>query len=86
MVRRFLEYSLRYQRPIKAVWLEEGKMASGNLTVTSLGEDSFSFTTSRNKKTPREMPLSDLLSAAYARGDDGDTLKNIQRMKEEKND
>ncbi len=86
MVRRFLEYSLRYQRPIKAVWLEEGKMASGNLTVLSLGEDSFSFITSRAKKTPRKMPLEDVLSAAYARGDDGDTLKNTHRMKEDKND
>jgi hypothetical protein len=86
MVRRFLEYSLRYHRPIKAVWLEEGKMASGNLTVLTLAEDSFTFVTSRAKKTPREMALDDLLSAAYARGDDGDTLKNTERMKDEKTD
>lgn len=86
MIRRFLEYSLRYRRPIKAVWLDEGKMTAGNLTVISLGEDSFAYTTSRAKKTPREMPLNDLLSAAYARGDDGDTLKNIERMQDEKTD
>lgn len=86
MVKRFLAYSLRYGRPIKAVWLEAGQMASGNLTVTALSEDRFSYITSRSKKTPREMAIEDLLSAAYARGDDGDTLKNTQRMKEEKDD
>lgn len=83
MVRRFLEYSLRYRRPIKAVWLEEGKLLSGNLTVTAMGEDAFSFTSTR-RKAPREMPVADVLSASYARGDDGDTLKNTQRMKEKK--
>ncbi|NLG57590.1 MAG: hypothetical protein GX540_04160 [Clostridiales bacterium] len=86
MVRRFLEYSLRYQRPIKAVWLSGDKMATGNITVTGLQEDCFSFTSSRNKKTPRQMPIGDVLSAAYARGDDGDTLKNSRRTEEDKND
>ncbi|MDD4080510.1 MAG: hypothetical protein PHP02_03725 [Eubacteriales bacterium] len=85
MVRRFLEYSLRYHRPIKAMWLEEGKMVSGNITVTVIEVNTFSFIGSR-KKTPREMPIADVLSAAYARGDDGDTLKNTQRMKEETDD
>lgn len=86
MVRRFLEYSLRYSCPIKAVWMEEGKMASGNLTVLALDEEKLTYITSRSRKTPREMAVSDLLSAAYARGDDGDTLKNTQRMKEKKDD
>ena len=83
MVHRFLEYSLRYRRPIKAVWLEDGKLLPGTLTVTALGEDAFSFTSAR-RKAPREMPVTAVLSASYARGDDGDTLKNTLRMKEKK--
>ena len=85
MVHRFLEYSLRYHRPIKAVWLEGGEMVSANITVTAIGGDAFSFTSGR-KRTPREIPLADVLSAAYARGDAGDTLKNTQHMKGEADD
>jgi hypothetical protein len=48
-----------------------------------LGEDAFSFTSAR-RKAPREMPVTAVLSASYARGDDGDTLKNTLRMKEKK--
>ncbi len=86
MTRRFLEYSLRYRRPVKAVWMEEGRILTGSLTVTALGEDRFTYVAGRGKKTPREMRIADLLSAAYARGDDGDSLKNTERMKNENTD
>lgn len=77
---RFLAYSLRYQRPVKCVWLtEEGTLKSGNLTVTRLDAEEFSYLSARNRKTPQTMRLDLLLSAAYARGDDGDTAKNAPR-------
>ena len=77
---RFLAYSLRYQRPVKCVWLtEEGTLKSGNLTVTRLDAEEFSYLTARNRKTPQTMRLDLMLSAAYARGDDGDTAKNEPR-------
>lgn len=86
MTRRFLEYSLRYRRPIKAVWLEGDQIMTGSLTVTALRDDSFTYTAGRGKKTPREMPLGDLLSASYARGDDGDSMKNAERTQDETSD
>ncbi len=58
-------------------------MASGNLTVLALDEEKLTYITSRNGKTPREMAVSDLLRRLCP-GDDGDTLKNTQRMKEKK--
>ncbi len=76
LVERFLRYSLERGRPIKVMLLRDGQPWSGNITVLSLNEDQFTYTTARNKKTPQTMRTDDLLSASYARGDDGDTLAN----------
>lgn len=84
MIRRFLQYSLRHQRPIKAVWTQGEDIVSRNLTVVALGEDSFFYLSARNKKTPLELPIQDLLSCCYARGDSGDTLKNMEMEQENK--
>jgi hypothetical protein len=78
MVKRFLEYSLRHRRPVKAVWLEDGVMKTGNLTVTGMDETSISYVTARKKLKPGLMLIDDILSVAYARGDDGDTLYRTQ--------
>lgn len=84
MIQRFLEYSLRRQRPVKLVWLtDEGVIQSGNLTVTRLGSDEFEYLSAKNRKKPQTMQIECLLSAAYARGDDGDTMKNTLREQEE---
>ena len=83
MVRRFLEYSLRHRRPVKAVWLEDGVMKSGNLTVTGMDETSVSYVTARTKTKPGLMLIDDILSVSYARGDEGDTIKNWEREQHE---
>lgn len=79
MIRRFLQYSLRHQRPIKAVWTEGEEIHSRNVTVVQVDADSFFYLSSRNKKEPKEMQIQDVLSCCYARGDSGDTLKNLER-------
>lgn len=73
-----MRYSLRWNCPIKLVWMQEGQMKSGNITVVNITEDDFSFTTARSKKTPQTLEFADILAAGYARGDDGDTSKKRQ--------
>lgn len=72
MTERFLLYSLRHQRPIKAVWMEEDEIKTGNLTVVALYGDSFRYVTARRKKEPALMEKQALLSCCYARGDSGE--------------
>lgn len=81
MVKRFLAYSLAHNRPVKVLLADTMKYC--NITVIALGEEEVSFLTAR-RKAPVTLPLRDILSASYARGDDGDTLK--YRMLEEPNE
>lgn len=73
MVERFLLYSLRWNCPIKLVYLLGGEMKSGNVTVLRFSGQEVDIITARSRKTPRTLPLRDVLAAGYARGDDGDT-------------
>lgn len=72
MVRRFLLYSLRHQRPVKALFSDT--LTYQNIRVTALEEDRVSFRTA-GRKNPVTVPMDAILSVSYARGDDGDTLK-----------
>lgn len=72
MLERFLRYSLEHGRPVKVLFAETLKYQ--NITVIALEGENVSFLTAR-KKQPQTLPLSAFLSASYARGDDGDTLK-----------
>jgi len=81
MVERFLRYSLEHGRPIALMISDEKGLRRINLTVSALDEEYISYTSSRSKKE-RTLPRACILSAAYARGDEGDTLKN--ELKHEK--
>ena len=81
MVRRFLAYSLAHNKPVKVLLADEMKFK--NITVIDLQEDQVACLVSGRKK-PLIFPLSQILSASYARGDDGDTLKYAAM--EEKNE
>ena len=72
MNERFLLYSLRHARPIRAVWMQGDTIVSGNLTVVALTDDGFRYITARRKKEPSVMQKKDLLSCGYARGDSGE--------------
>lgn len=76
MFERFLAYSLRHQKPVKVIWLSGSDIKTANLTVVALDADSFSYLSSRNRKQPQSLPLSAVLAAAYARGDDGSLDKS----------
>ena len=81
MVQRFLEYSLRYQRPIKVIFLEDDQIVSRNLTVTALRDESIDYLSSKNRRLARTLAFDKILSCSYSRGDDGDPLKNEERLK-----
>ncbi len=77
LIRGFLQYSLRYDRPVKLVWLAGDGIKAGNVTVRSLEGETFIYVTAR-KKTPQTMRLSDVLSVSFARGDDGNPMNSMK--------
>ena len=73
MIERFLKYSLEREKKICAVLMMDGQMIKKNLLVTSIDEDGqgfFAKLPGRKKET--HFPLSDVLTCAYARGDQGE--------------
>ena len=69
---RFLRYSLENQKKIRAVLTDEqGIISYIHLTVTELNDSSFTYVASKHKNG-KTLPLSMLLSADYARGDNGE--------------
>lgn len=80
MLERFLRYSLRHQRPIRVMLMDEaGQTRHQNITVQNLDEEGISYLSARNKKQPRHLPYQALLAASYARGDDGDTFPRAEK-------
>lgn len=75
MIDRFLLYSLERQKKIVLMVMDEKGIRRLNATVTAIGDEAIEYTTGRSDKR-KTIVLKDILSAAYARGDDGDTLKN----------
>lgn len=68
---RFLRYAIEHDRKIRAVFLLDGQMLQK--TVSVLGYDGETVTLRiGSKKTPVVLPMSDLLSCDYARGDHGE--------------
>lgn len=81
LVDKFLQYSLTHQRPIKVMLMEEDRLASFNLTVQAIDEEGILYLSARNKKQPRRLRYDQLLSASYARGDDGDIMTHRSENK-----
>ena len=73
MVERFLRYSLERQRKICVVIMEDGQMKKINLLVTKVDEGGAEFSARRpGRKKEERFVLGDILTAAYARGDQGE--------------
>ena len=73
MVERFLRYSLERQRKISVVIMEGGQMKKMNLLVTAIDEGGEGFTARRpGRKREERFSLCDILTAVYARGDQGE--------------
>ena len=73
MVDRFLRYSLENGRKITLMIQDEKGIRRVNLTVVRLDGENVCYITARSAKE-KALPRDCILSAAYARGDDGDTL------------
>ena len=67
---RFLKYSLERNCKICVVLMQAGQMKKVNLRVTAIGEDRFEAVFS-GRKRPVHVRMEDVLTAAYARGDQG---------------
>lgn len=73
MVKRFLTYSLEREKKICVVLLTDGQMKKTNLRVTAIDEDGQGFSALLpGRKKESHFSLSDVLTAAYARGDQGE--------------
>ena len=73
MVKRFLTYSLEREQKICVVLMKDGQMKKVNLRVTAMDEDGQGFCALLpGKKKESRFILSDVLTAAYARGDKGE--------------
>ena len=70
MTERFLKYSLERNCKICVVLMQEGQMKKVNLRVTAIDENGFDAVFSGRKK-PVHVRLEDVLTAAYARVDQG---------------
>jgi hypothetical protein len=78
MVKQFLEYSLAHGRKIKVIHMDAGRICARNIIVKQINQADVVCQVS-GKKNPLVIPVNDILSACYARGDDGDTLTNLQK-------
>ena len=73
MMDRFLRYSLENGRKICAVLMQDGQMQKKNLLVTAIDEDGRGFSARLpGRKRETHYALSQVLTAAYARGDQGE--------------
>ena len=70
-MKRFLRYSMEHGRKIRAVLLLDGQMVQRTLLVLEENGAEITAMVGSGKK-PRSIPLEDILSCDYARGDHGE--------------
>lgn len=70
-MKRFLRYAVEHDRKIRAVFLLDGTMTQKTVAVVEYDEETVAFRIG-SKKTPTVIPMADLLSCDYARGDHGE--------------
>jgi len=68
---RFLRYAVEPDRKIRAVFLMDGQMMQKTISVVAYTEETVTIRIG-SKKTPVVLPMADLLSCDYARGDHGE--------------
>ena len=67
---RILRYSRDHRRPIRLIFQREGALQQRNVQVLALEAGRVRLL-SRRPREEWEMPLTDVLGADYARGDEG---------------
>lgn len=68
---RFLQYSLKHGRTIRAMMLWNGSLIQKPITVLAI-QDGAIMLRMGTRKNPLEIPIADILSCDYARGDRGE--------------
>ena len=68
---RFLRYAVEHDRKIRAVFLLDGQMLQKTISVVAYDAETVTIRIG-SKKTPVILPMADLLSCDYARGDHGE--------------
>ena len=68
---RFLRYSLEHERPIRAMLMLDGKLQQKTVTVLAREGERVELRLG-GKKAPVTLPIQDILSCDYARGDHGE--------------
>ena len=77
MIDRFLKYSLEREKKICAVLMQDGQMIKKNLLVTAIDEGGQGFMAKLpGRKKEIHLDIGDVLTCAYARGDQGE-LENL---------
>ena len=74
MLERFLQYSLEREQKIAIIAEIDGKMKKMTVTIVRMDDNEITYVTSRSTKE-KTLSKANILSASYARGDEGDTLK-----------
>ena len=74
MLERFLRYSLERGQKIAIITETDGVMKKMTVTVVRMDEKEIAYMTARSAKE-KTLDRASILSASYARGDEGDTLK-----------
>ena len=68
---RFLRYAMERGRKLRAVFMLDGKLVQKTVTVLGYTDTELTMLIGAKKK-PTVIPMNDLLSCDYARGDHGD--------------
>ncbi|NLB39672.1 MAG: hypothetical protein GX810_10585 [Clostridiales bacterium] len=70
MLEQFLLYSLSRGRAIRVIYMKDGAIAARTIKVLAISDTHITYRVGTRGKA-QQMDKVDLLSAAYARGDDG---------------
>ena len=81
MIRRFFQYSLEREKKIAVVLLRGGEMKKTNLRVVGMDGEGFDALLPGRKRAVRYL-YDDVLTAAYARGDDGNLDPDDHEIKD----
>lgn len=70
-MKRFLRYAMERDKKLRAVYLREGAITQKTVSVVEWNEETVTLRTGSRGKS-FTIPMADLLSCDYARGDHGD--------------
>lgn len=70
-MKRFLRYAVEHERKLRAVFLLDGAMVQKTVSVVGYDDETVTLRIG-GRKAPITLPMADMLSCDYARGDHGE--------------